>query len=214
MTELLPDKLGIARTAANDDSFKPTRPKRRALSGILEWVQSFAIYMAVVCRKQPHRIQDLLSYQTLIIEASLEYQGDGWMGYDRRFRQRAATTPSLAWANTDPTLWNMAFAGQASASRCRHCFSLSHPTDHCDWAPEPMPLMSLRPASYRYPQYQQLPICRAWNTDPRPSCPIPRCNYRHICWNCYSDAHKGFYCPQANRSSVGSGRNQQPQSRF
>ena len=96
--------------------------------------------MAVICQKQPVPIQDLLVYQALIIEASLEYQGDSWMGYDQWFRQKAA---SLVQANTYPILWNLAFTGQASVSLCQHCFSLSHPTDHCDWAPEPLLLMSL-----------------------------------------------------------------------
>ena len=50
--------------------------------------------MAVCCWNQPHRIQDLLGYQTMIVEASLEYQGDGWLGYDWRFRQRAVANPA------------------------------------------------------------------------------------------------------------------------
>ena len=56
------------------------------------------LYMAVCCCKQPHSNQDLLGYQTLIVDASLEYQGDGWMGYDRQFHQGAATNATLFWA--------------------------------------------------------------------------------------------------------------------
>ena len=93
MTELLPDRLGICKSTSTDDSFKGSRRKKKALSGILEWVQCFGIYMAVVFQRESHRIQDLLG--TLIIEASLEYQGDGWIGYDQKFRQRAATNPNL-----------------------------------------------------------------------------------------------------------------------
>ena len=52
-------------------------------------------YSAVCCWNQPHCIQDLLGYQTLIIEVSLEYQGDGWLGYDQRLQQRAAPNPAL-----------------------------------------------------------------------------------------------------------------------
>ena len=47
------------------------------MSGILEWVQYFVTYMVVCWPTQPHRIQDLLGYQT---QPSLEYQGDGWLG--------------------------------------------------------------------------------------------------------------------------------------
>ena len=128
------------------------------------------LYGCIVCRREPHRIQDLLGYQTLIIEASLEYQSDGWIGYDRRLQQRTATNPNLVWANIDSTLWNLAFAGKASASRCRHCFSLSHSSVQCDWTPNPPPLMDL---TTPFPRSQrQIPICRAGSTNPRPSCPL------------------------------------------
>ena len=46
--------------------------------------------MAVLTQKHPERIPDLLGYQQLIIEASLEYEGDNWLGYDRQFRLTAA----------------------------------------------------------------------------------------------------------------------------
>ena len=93
LIKLLPDQLGTTRSPANDDSVRAGCQRRRALSGTLEWIQCFATYMAICCQNQPHRIQDLLGYQTLIIEASLEYQGDGWLGYDRQFRQRASFSP-------------------------------------------------------------------------------------------------------------------------
>ena len=153
--ELLPGRLGTIRSPANDDSVKAGYQRRRALSGILEWAQCFATYMAACCRNQPHRIQDLLAYQTLIIEVSLEYQGDGWLGYDWWFRQRAAGNPALVWANIDTTPWNLAFAGQASASHCCHCFCLSHTIDQCDWVPEPQPLMVPHMTSYQYLKQQQ-----------------------------------------------------------
>ncbi len=58
--------------------------------------------MAVVTSKQPERIPDLLGYQALILEARMEYDGDGWLGYDRRFRQRAAADTTTVWARIDP----------------------------------------------------------------------------------------------------------------
>ena len=60
------------------------KPKRRQVTNILEWVQCFSIYMAVLTKKAPNRIQDLLVYQGLILETGMEY-ADGWLGYDRRF---------------------------------------------------------------------------------------------------------------------------------
>ena len=95
------------------------------VSDIVEWLQYFGIYIAIISRKQPARVIDLLGYQNLIIQAYQEYRGDCWLGYDRGFRQQAAATPTR-WAVVDPTLWNLAFSGQAGTSRCRYCFSLSH----------------------------------------------------------------------------------------
>ena len=73
------------------------KPKWDQVTNILEWVQCFGIYMAMVTKKAPDRIQDLLGYQGLILEARTEYAGDGWLGYDCRFRQQAAANPDAVW---------------------------------------------------------------------------------------------------------------------
>ena len=114
--------------------------------------------MAVLWLNQHHHIQDLLGYQT---QPSLEYQGNGWLGYDWQFWQRVAANPALVWANTDTTLWNLAFAEQASASHCHHCFCLSHNTHQCDWAPDPQPPMAPHMTSYQYLKQQR-------HLDPQP----------------------------------------------
>ena len=91
--------------------------------------------MAVIAKSQPDRIPDLLGYQSLIIEAHLEYGGDGWIGYDKRFRLNAAANSLKTWAQVDTTLWHLAFTGKAKTDRCKYCFSLTHPSDDCDCAP-------------------------------------------------------------------------------
>ena len=129
------------------------------------------------------------------------------MGYDRRSWLRAAANPTLTLANIDTTLWGLAFSWQASISLCRQCFCLSHTTDQCNWAPDPQPFKSLHTTTYQYSQEQQKqqcspPICKVWNNDPHPLCPIPRCSYKHICGHCFSDTHKGYFCPYAGRSTT------------
>ena len=42
--------------------------------------------MCVRCDEQPESFKDLLGYQAIVVEASMEYQGDNWLGYDRRLR--------------------------------------------------------------------------------------------------------------------------------
>ena len=41
----------------------------------------------------------------------MKYKGDGWVAYDRRFRQIAATAPRGLWVRRDVDLWNMVFQG-------------------------------------------------------------------------------------------------------
>ena len=65
--------------------------------------------MAVVSRKHPQKIPGMLAYLTLIIETNMEYADDAWLGYDRKFRQRAAADPGMSWAMMDPTFWSLAF---------------------------------------------------------------------------------------------------------
>ena len=60
MAELLPESLGHIT-----DEDQPAVPKfkRRPVSDIVEWLQCFGAYIAIVSRKQPTRVIDLLGYQ-------------------------------------------------------------------------------------------------------------------------------------------------------
>ena len=69
---------------------KPSK-RRHDVLNILEWIRCFSAYIAIISAKQPHRVPYLLGYLTLITKAHMQYAGDGWMGYDWRFRQIAAT---------------------------------------------------------------------------------------------------------------------------
>ena len=52
MAELLPDRLGISTTPGKDDK-QATKQKRRQVTNILEWIQCFSIYVAVLTQKHP-----------------------------------------------------------------------------------------------------------------------------------------------------------------
>ena len=109
----------------------------------------------------------------------MEHEGDGWLGYDCRFRQVAAAVPSTTWARIEPTLWSMAFAGKTRSTSCQYYFSLSHSEQHCKLAPVQQEtngtqtrLSSGTPAMQ---SSRQRHICNEWNYNPSPQCPIPRC---------------------------------------
>ena len=68
------------------------------------------------------------------------YEGNAWLGYDRRFRQAAAVNPQMQWSKTDTDLWHLAFTGMVKRPRCAHCLSLTHKSAHCGWAQDsPVP---------------------------------------------------------------------------
>ena len=207
MGELLPERL--SSHCEDEDQIKSTKPKRRAVTNILEWLQCFGIYIAIVSRKEPHRVLDLLAYQHLIIQAHQEYQGDCWLGYDRRFRQRAATNPSMNWSTIDPTLWSLAFSGKASATLCSHCFSTSHSSRDCELntgcTPYNRSVTRPLPKSQSQPGQVRRPLCFDWNESSSPGCPHPSCRFEHICYYCVRNpavndkVHKAIFCP--NRAS-------------
>ena len=203
MSDLLCDHLGSVRS----EEQRLANTKRKTVTNILEWIKCFCIYMAVVSRRNHQKIPEMLAYLTLIIEAHMEYAGDAWLGYDRRFRQRAAADLGMSWAKIDPTLWSLAFSGRAKASRCKYCFSLTHTSANCEWStPEqggqpPMPTTG--------------PICFDWNKDPRPGCSRANCSYQHFCYYCAQDPsilnkfHKSVFCPYYTASKGrGGGRSQ------
>ena len=215
ISELLPDHIGsLSGNPVLDDEDKASSKARRQVTTILEWVRCFSLYMAVIALKNPGKLPDLLGYQVLIVEARMEHEGDGWLGYDHRFRQMAAAVPTTTWAKIEPTLWNMAFAGKARSVRCKYCFGLSHSEQHCELAPpqkqatDPQTKLISAPPTSQSAQNRQCLICNEWNYNPAPRCPIPRCRYRHICIPCSRNpkivdkGHKAMYCPNLSAQSL------------
>ena len=100
--DLLPARLGIPEPTLLDVLTKPDSVKpRKEISTIQQWALCFNTYMAVLTRRQPERIRDLLAYSSIIIKASEEYDDAPWLQYDMRFRRLAATEPSRSWAVID-----------------------------------------------------------------------------------------------------------------
>ena len=83
MAKLLPDHMGTAGIKKSEDQFRVSWPRCKVVTNILEWVECFTIYVAVVSTKQLQRVPEMLGYLILILEAQMEYAGDGWLGYDR-----------------------------------------------------------------------------------------------------------------------------------
>ena len=54
------------------------------------------------------------------------------------YRRRAANQKDRNWSVTDPSLFNSIFTGKAKATRCIHCLSEEHTTEHCPSAYGPL----------------------------------------------------------------------------
>ena len=201
MSDLLPEHLGQA--ALEEDS--KSKSRHHPVSTITQWLQCFAVYTAVIARKHPGRVIDLMGYQILIIEAHHEYRNDSWLNYDRRFRLRVAAQPGRSWAAIDSTIWNLAFAGQAKATQCNHCFSFAHCTSRChlnEGQPEKKQVfLSGCLSDSLTNRFRGCPICFKWNESKFPDCPHHNCRFEHVCYICASNPqaksvnHKAVFCP-------------------
>ena len=66
MAELLTDTLSSSEYLVENDS-QSHKQKLKEVTDILDWVQCFGVYMAIISFKEPNRIPDLIGYQSLII---------------------------------------------------------------------------------------------------------------------------------------------------
>jgi len=83
MSDLLPNTLTLAEYNASEDQTDSRKSKHRRDLSIIEWVQSFTVYLAVISHSKPHCIADLLGYQQRIIQSSCNHQLGCWANYNR-----------------------------------------------------------------------------------------------------------------------------------
>lgn len=79
-------------------------------------------------------IQDRLTYAILVIREALKHRGQGWLEYDRLFRQQAALNPGLPWNIIHPGLLTSTILGHPSTGTgmfCSLCQNSDHHTTQC-----------------------------------------------------------------------------------
>jgi len=52
MADLIPSYLGFEEIIGS-------KPRQRSVTNISEWLQTFAVYVSVISKKQPQRVPDL-----------------------------------------------------------------------------------------------------------------------------------------------------------
>ena len=66
----------------------------RDKAGLLSWMQCFIVYTAIICSKNPGRINDLLPYIVMMIIEGWRFKFQGWLTYNEMFRQSVVRSES------------------------------------------------------------------------------------------------------------------------
>ncbi len=70
---------------------------RRIIPDLVTWSPCFALYVAIVAKHQPNRVQELMVYQSIIAMASLKYKWPARVVYDQNFRAEVAGKADQSW---------------------------------------------------------------------------------------------------------------------
>ena len=151
MAELLPETLSSLEYGTNEDP-AGQKQKHQEVSNIVNWVQCFGIYIAIISHKEANRIADLIDYPSLIIQASSQCHAGRWDIYDRRFHLKASAVAVTEWSNIDITLWKLAFPDRLPSGGT-HCLTKS--------------TAQTRTSFSGSSSGQMRPVCLEWNYQPR-----------------------------------------------
>ena len=109
MRDLLGDNISLLREleSVNIATTLPAlpgtmKPRFREVSSLASWLYCFLAYIALRCPDRETR--DSLVYAHLIIKEAQRHGGQGWLAYDKVFRQHAALDPSIQWNVLHPAI--------------------------------------------------------------------------------------------------------------
>ena len=81
----------------------------REVTDPLTWVYCYLSFMAVL--SPDAQVCDLVAYAQIIIQLAWSHGGNGWLAYDRRFRQQLAAGTPLKWNEINPSLLSATVLG-------------------------------------------------------------------------------------------------------
>ena len=212
MYELLPESWlaadGSDIEGGGQEKLLALFPKRRRapVTDVLVWVQCFSAMVGALSTVYPDKVPEFMAYQALIVKCSCDYDGLGWVLYDRVFRRQVAVTKDLNWSKLNPTLHSLCLAGKARRNKfCSACLSDNHATEQCPESWQGCSSASwfgpYRPATpLHYPQVGPVPgvhhptalpfapmplqVCRLFNKPEGSRCTFSPCKFMHSCIVC------------------------------
>ena len=224
--EFLPDnvlllqrlqELGGANSIAPAAQPLVSGSRLREITDPLTWVSCFLAFMAACT---PHKeTRDLAAYGMVILQLAKKHGGNGWMLYDRMFRQHRAAGAELQWADINPSLLAatvLSHSAEGPNRSCSLCLSADHSKEDCALSsleatrgsggqsaitrPSTLPPRQPR-RSMPYPASSgSSEICRRFN---RGFCSHPACRYEHVCSGCQKPGHPLITCPDPKSREKG-----------
>ena len=179
-------------------SFQPQTTTKK-ITSFGAWMEAWNVYLAVRLSLNPSCAPSLVAYQRIITSANSNHPLHAWLGYDVKFRTKAANDPALRWDIRDLDLWLECFPGTAAQPNrwpCTHCGGTNHYPNNCPFRPSSSHTngggqSTPSDAQQRTPS-SNTAICRDYN---RSNCYRAACKYAHRCDNC-GGPHQGKSCPR------------------
>ena len=72
---------------------------------MVNWAEALTVYRVVLSSHAPKKVQNPIAHFLLLVTASKEVRGLGWLDYDKAFRKLAEDDHKANWGEASPTLW-------------------------------------------------------------------------------------------------------------
>ena len=107
------------------------RPRLREVNTLATWIYCFLAYVAI--RSPDPHVRDWLAYARLVVREAQRHGGNGFLDYDRVFRQQAALDQTIQWNCLHPGIQAATLVGRPSgvSTFCTFCREPDHASDRC-----------------------------------------------------------------------------------
>ena len=109
----------------------PKNHARPKVSDFSSWMVAWTNFLRIYTHFYPHRVHELIQYQSFIADFAAQFSFQAWWNYDRLFRERIAQNPGLSWARVDEDLYNRYLRHSPLQVLCFSCRNFGHVASAC-----------------------------------------------------------------------------------
>ena len=175
----------------------------KKITDFQSWWFAWSTFMRVFLQFYPHKMKQLLFYQSSISQFGTQFSFADVYSYDKLFRQRMALEPHLRWDRFDHELVfrclrnSRTFTSNSSNVSCYKCKRSGHYASQCAFPRSDASFASSSSARtpswprFRQPSPSHRSSCSAFNNNG--FCINNRCLNDHSCQKC-GGKHPAFFC--------------------